>query len=139
MRTLVFAIGNTLRGDDGVAHRVADLLDARPEVEVRRVAQLTPELAEEVAGAASVVFVDADPSAGEVRLERLAATPGRGPISHSMSAGELITLAERLYGFHGVAYLCHVPAQRFAAGEELTAVAEEGARAAAESVTELLA
>jgi hydrogenase maturation protease len=138
LHTVVLAIGNTLRGDDGVADHVADLLGARSGVDVRRVHQLTPELAEELAHATAVVFVDADPRATEARLERLIPAPQRSPLTHSVTAGELVMLAEQLYGFQGVAYLCHVPAEDFTEGDSLSEVAEAGARAAAQCVLALL-
>ena len=126
-----------MRGDDGVAHHVAGLLTPRPGVEVLRVAQLAPELAEEAARAETVVLVDADAEASGVFFDRLSAAPGRGTISHSMTPGELIMLAERLYGFRGAAYMCHVPAEDFAPGEGLTGLAETGARAAADRLMAL--
>ena len=138
MQVLVLAIGNAVRGDDGVAHRVADLLETHTRIEVRRVAQLTPELAEDVAGVAAVVLVDADATASEAWLERLAGTSQFPPITHSMKPGELVMLAQQLYNFRGVAYLCHVPAQDFAPGEALTPVAEAAAREAAQTIESLL-
>ena len=138
MAALVVAVGNTLRGDDGVAHRVADLLGAHPGVEVRRVHQLTPELAEEMARATTVVFVDADVQASAACLERLTATPQSAPITHTMTPNAVVMLATRLYGFQGEAYLCHVPAQDFTAGGPLTPVAEVGARAATKKILDLL-
>jgi hydrogenase maturation protease len=139
MRTVVLAIGNTLRGDDGVADRVANLLGEPSGVDVRRVHQLTPELAEELAHATAVVFVDADPGAAEARVERLVPAPQRSPFTHTVTPGDLVLLAEQLYGFQGVAYLCHVPARNFMEGDSLSEVAEAGARAAAECVLALLA
>jgi hydrogenase maturation protease len=136
--TLVIAIGNTLRGDDGVAHRVADLLGGPPGVDVRRVHQLTPELGEELAQAKTVVFVDADVKAAMVRLEPLTAVSQPAAITHTMSPNELVMLATRLYGFEGEAYLCRVPVQDFAPGSTLTPTAEAGALAAAKKVAELL-
>ena len=138
MHTVVLAIGNTLRGDDGVADHVADLLGSRSGMGVRRVHQLTPELAEEMAHATAVVFVDADPGAVEARLERLVPTPQRSPLTHTVTPGELVILAEQLYDFQGVAYLCHVPAESFTEGDSLSEVAEAGARAAAQCVLALL-
>jgi len=138
VHTVVLCIGNTLRGDDGVASHVADLLGARSGVDVRRVHQLTPELAEEIAHATAVVFVDADPGVTEARLERLVPAPQRSPLTHSVTAGELVLLAEQLYGFQGVTYLCHVPAENFTEGDSLSEVAEAGARAAAQCVLALL-
>ncbi len=138
MHIVVLAIGNTLRGDDGVADHVADLLGARAGVDVRRLHQLTPELAEEIAHAAAVIFVDADPEVAEARLERLVPAPQRSAFTHTVTPGDLVILAEQLYGFQGVAYLCRVPAENFAEGESLSEVAEAGARAAAECVLALL-
>ena len=138
MHTLVLAIGNTLRGDDGVAAHVADLLGTRAGVAVRRVHQLAPELAEEMAHAVAVVFVDADPGVAEARLERLAPAPQRSPFTHKVTASELVMLAEKLYGFQGAAYLCHVPAEDFTESDSLSEVAKAGARAAAQCVLALL-
>jgi hydrogenase maturation protease len=132
------AIGNTLRGDDGVAERVADLLEPRPGVKVRRMHQLTPELSDEVARAETVILVDADVEAREVYLDRIHAAPGRGTVTHSMTPGELIAFAERLYGFHGTAYMCHIPVENFEPGEQLSALAAQGAEAAARRIMELL-
>ena len=138
MAALVVAVGNTLRGDDGVAHRVADLLGVRPGLDVKRVQQLTPELAEEMAHAATIVFVDADVESRSAWLEPVPAAPQRGPITHTMTPNELVMLAGRLYGFQGEAYLCHVPAEDFTPGGGLTPLAEAGARSAMEKVAELL-
>jgi hydrogenase maturation protease len=135
---LVIAVGNTLRGDDGVGHRVADLLSEPPGMEIRRVQQLTPELAEALARVGTVVIVDADVDARAVRLERLTAIPQRAPIAHIVSPSELVRLAEQLYGFQGKVYLCRVPAEDFVAGAALTPVAEAGAQAAVRKILELL-
>lgn len=137
MASFVVAVGNTLRADDGVAHRVADFLDL-PGLMVRRVHQLTPELAEEIARAPIVVFVDADVETRAARLERLAAKAQPAPITHTMTPNQILMLAERHYGFRGEAYLCHVPAEDFAAGGGLTHVAQAGACATAQKILDLL-
>jgi Ni,Fe-hydrogenase maturation factor len=77
VRTLVVAIGNSLRADDGVAHRVADLLTG---LTLRRVHQLTPELAAEMQQADMVVFLDADPAADAPSLERIEAAAETGSL-----------------------------------------------------------
>ena len=138
MQALVLAIGNTLRGDDGAAHYVADLLGAHAGVDVRRVHQLTPELAEEMAGARTVVFVDADTAATETRMERVTAAPRCSPVSHAMAPDELIRLAEQLYGYRGATYLCRIPAQDFTPHGTLSEATEASVREAAKLVTVLL-
>jgi hydrogenase maturation protease len=127
--TVLIAIGNTLRRDDGAAHRVLDLLGA---VEGIRCHQLTPEMAEEIAGAERVVFIDADIEPGEARIEPLdeGSAIGRSP-THFVHPAELVALARQLFGFQGKAWLCHVPGEDFSDGEDLSPVAEASATAAA--------
>ena len=56
--SLVIAIGNGLRGDDGAAaHLLAGL--GRPAPALRQVQQLTPELSADLAAVRRVLFVDA--------------------------------------------------------------------------------
>jgi Ni,Fe-hydrogenase maturation factor len=113
-------------------------METGPEVAMRHVLQLTPELACEIAGAPVVVFVDADPHAAEPRIEPVMPYGGSGtPLGHTMSAAEVVGLAQRLYGFRGAAYLCRVPAAGFE-GEGLSPHAEAGARGAAELLRALL-
>jgi len=71
---LVIGYGNTLRRDDGVGVRAAEMMaaDSRfADVEVLTAYQLTPELSLDIATASLVVFVDADvrglPGSIEVR------------------------------------------------------------------------
>ena len=73
-RCLILACGNTLRSDDGVGPKLAAWAEERfrQESEVRVISrqQFTPELAELIAAADSVLFVDssASPPPGRVRL-----------------------------------------------------------------------
>ena len=130
MKILCIAIGNSLRGDDGVAHRIAERLERSAGVEVRSVLQLAPEDASEVAHAEVVVFIDADVDATEPSIEPVITAGLRGtPLLHSLRPCEVVWFAERLFGFAGRAYLCRVPVEAFE-GEGLTAVAEAGAAGA---------
>ena len=138
MKVLCIAIGNSLRGDDGVAHRVAERMEARDEVVACGVFQLTPEIAPEMARAETVVFIDADIDAREAAIEPVTTAGVRGaPLAHSMTPCEIVCLAERLYGFAGQAYLCRIPVESFD-GEGLSDTAEAGANAALALLRELL-
>jgi hydrogenase maturation protease len=140
MRSTVIAVGNILRRDDGVAHRVLDLLGPRTGVSRRGVLQLTPEIAAEIANSGLVFFLDADPGAVRPYLAPVEADPGRRtPTAHSMTPAEVILLARHLYGFAGTASLCHLPAADLSEGRTLTPEAEAGARAAAHLITKELA
>jgi hydrogenase maturation protease len=128
---LLIAIGSTLRRDDGVAHRVLDLLGERPQVHTRRVVQLTPEMVAEFPPAGDVVLLDADLAPGEVTVEAVPSAAARTPLAHSLRVEELVALARELFGFRGMAYLCRVPGVDFGAGEGLSPQAEANAQAAA--------
>jgi hydrogenase maturation protease len=74
---LCIAIGNPLRGDDGVAHHVLELLPQYEQMRVLEVIQLMPELASEITGADAVIFLDADASVTEVTFEVVSDYPTR--------------------------------------------------------------
>jgi hydrogenase maturation protease len=102
---LVIACGNLQRGDDGVAWRVLDALEAseaphdpRP-LRLLRVPQLVPELAELVSGARGVIFVDAraDGSPGTVGCQITGPGVGPTPLSHALTPPVLLLYAERLF------------------------------------------
>ncbi len=136
MPALVIAIGNRLRGDDGVAHYVADLLHG---VTLLRVHQLAPEIAAELQNADTVIFLDADPGAEAPSLERIEEPAGTtGPLSHSMTPEILVAIASRLYGFRGEAWLCRLPARDFSASTELSPQAAAQLDTAAQLVHQLL-
>lgn len=133
MQTIYIAMGNALRGDDGVALRVLELLEPAPGSLTRTVTQLTPELAAEIAPAKRVVFIDADPSSSRPQITPVDCSTLRStPLAHALSPAELVRLAESLYGFAGQACICHVPAAVFDAGCRLSRRAEQGAIGAAE-------
>ncbi|MGA7340159.1 MAG: hydrogenase maturation protease [Terracidiphilus sp.] len=105
VRCLILACGNTLRGDDGVGPWLADWAEehfaAQAEVRVVSRQQWTPELAEEIAGAESVIFVDSSVATapGAVRLTPV--DPGSGKPAagaHHMDAEDLLALGRELYG-----------------------------------------
>jgi hydrogenase maturation protease len=127
----MIAIGNTLRRDDGVAHRVLDLLGEMPAIRTLRIAQLTPEIAAEFASPDDVVFIDADVQAGEVTMEAIRAGKGRMLLGHSASIAEVVAFARTLFDFQGGVYLCRVPGVDFGTGEGLSPEAERNARSAA--------
>ena len=104
IRCLILACGNTLRSDDGVGPWLAAWAEQRfepvPAVRVLSRQQWTPDLAEDVALAESVVFIDSsvESSPGEVRIRPVEpAAAGPGLASHHISAPELLALSQELY------------------------------------------
>lgn len=103
-RCLILACGNTLRGDDGIGPWLADWAaeqfsnDARVRVISRQ--QWTPELAEEIAAAESVIFIDcsATEPPGSVSMQEVhPAAPAQGLATHHIDAAELLALSQELY------------------------------------------
>jgi len=103
-RCLILACGNTMRGDDGVGLWLAEWAERRfaeqPGVRVIASFQWTPDLAEDVARAGSVLFIDSsvDSAPGSVKLTHVEpAPPGQGHSTHHLDAAELLALARDLY------------------------------------------
>jgi hydrogenase maturation protease len=103
-RCLILACGNTLRGDDGVGLWLAQWAEQRFSLQsgVRVIAdhQWTPELAEDVARAHSVLFIDCSLSleSGSLHLSPVEPVSG-GPEhnTHHLGAAELLALGRELY------------------------------------------
>lgn len=103
LHTLVIGYGSPIRGDDAIGPLAADALAAGPmppglTVLSRHV--LTAELAEDLAAADRVIFLDAavDGRPGEVRVRRLG--PDAAAIStmaHFLDPRELLAWCETLY------------------------------------------
>lgn len=103
-RCLILAAGNTLRSDDGIgpylAEWAADHFGDRGGVRVLSRQQWTPELAEDLAHADAVVFVDSSaasaPGAVQLAAVEAAASPA-GIATHHLSAEQLLGLCLELY------------------------------------------
>jgi hydrogenase maturation protease len=132
---LIIGYGNTLRSDDGVGAHVAREVEAKgwPGVRAIASAQLTPELAADVAQAQQVIFVDAD-AVGEphgVRVVELWADANAvGPMTHHATPRGVLALAAALYDRCPPAFLVSIPGVNFALGEGLSPIAAQGAEMA---------
>ena len=138
MAALIIAIGNPMRHDDGVAHRV----EIPRNVARRAVLQLTPEIAAEVAHYETVVFVDADVSAKEVRIGPVDTAPSPGLLAlllaHVCRPAEIVAIARALFGFSGHAYTCHIPVSDLSEGEGLSRSASQFSQQASRAIDGLI-
>jgi len=128
---LIVAYGNPLRCDDGVAWRAADALAPKcseSDVEILRLHQLTPELADTVRYFRCVMFVDAAPcdrsknQPGMIRVEEIrgfTSEPAR--FSHVLSPKKVLNLAWQLYDARPRAFVITVAGQDFDHGDCLSA------------------
>src|ERR1700694_1773272 len=102
---LIIGIGNPLRSDDGLGWAVADQLSQGGNVgcDIRRVHQLTPELAQLMAAANLVVMIDAshEGEPGELRIRTLSSSASAYPGAvgtHYTTPEELAALTAEVYG-----------------------------------------
>jgi len=156
MSTLLIAIGNTLRRDDGVAHRVLEVLGPLPDdVTVRALMQLTPEISEEISHFGRILIVDAEAAQTPTAPGELPGSPASAALSpaikpivreasynaalcHSMGAAEIVALSRSLYAFDGEAHLCHIPVPDFSEGEGVSPDGEANAQEAAALIRDFL-
>jgi len=104
-RCLVLACGNSLRSDDGVGLKLALWAEERfrqnPEVRVIARQQWTPDLAEDIAAADSVLFVDASVKSPPGRVHLIPVSSRVDPsaqASHHLTPNQLLGLTRTLYG-----------------------------------------
>ncbi len=112
---LVMGFGNPTRGDDGAGWEVARRLGLReiPAVETRVSQQLNVELIEEWGAYEKVLFIDADPQADRVRVERVVPQPKASASTHHLAPEALLQLSKSLKNVSPPLYLCRVPASHF--------------------------
>jgi hydrogenase maturation protease len=127
---LIVAYGNPLRSDDGIAWRAADALAPKffeSDVEIIRLHQLTPELADTVRNFGTVIFVDAEScdashdKPGTIRLEEIrGGTSDPARFSHVLSPKKVLDLALQLYGASPWAFVITVTGDSFGHGDSLS-------------------
>jgi hydrogenase maturation protease len=151
IRCLILACGNTLRGDDGAGIWLARWAEQRfantDGLRIIARQQWTPELAEEIAGSESVLFIDCsvDSPAGSVQLTPVEPAKGvQGFATHHLGAAELLALGGELYGpLPRIALLLTIGAASTELGEELSgavkAALPDACRLLEETVLRLLA
>jgi hydrogenase maturation protease len=105
IQCLILACGNTLREDDGVGPFLAQWAEEHwrddPRVRVLCDHQWTPDMAEEIAAADTLIFVDSalDQAAGQIILRELSpASLKPGLVTHHLGAAELLSVSQELYG-----------------------------------------
>ena len=124
---LLLACGNPLRGDDGfggwVASRAQEQFDSS-QLDVMASRQFTPEMAEPISTADTVIFLDCSATSepGQISLHPVEATTKPARImTHHMSPESLLWMSHELYGrVPRVAYLITVGGASFKMEERLS-------------------
>lgn len=127
-RVLVVGYGNIMRRDDAAGVHAAHQLEERyrdcGEVRVIAAHQLTPELAEDLADAKYVLFLDAAAAnpPGKIVEAPLAADGVVGALEHSVSPGALLVFSEQLYGEAPSAFVLTINGSSFEVGTGISPV-----------------
>jgi hydrogenase maturation protease len=139
-KIVAFALGNTVRADDGAGIALARGLSALvPELEVIEAQELMPEHADVIGNARGVLFLDASVAGtpGEIRASRVIPRHAREAILHALTPEEVLGLARALHGRAPPAGLVTVAGREFAFGEGLSAEVEAALPRAREMAREL--
>lgn len=139
-KIVAFALGNTIRADDGAGIALARGLAALvPGLEVIEAQELAPEHADAIGDAAGVLFLDASVVGvpGEIQASRLVPRVARAAILHALTPEEVLGLARAIHGSAPPAGLVTVAGREFAFGEGLSAEVEAALPRACELAREL--
>ena len=134
---LVIGYGNTLRGDDGVGPCVAESVGKLnlPGVRTLVCPLLTPELAEPIAHAAKVIFVDAAVDAPtEVQWRKLEPNETSQLMAHAADPRTMLALARDVFGHVPEAWWLTIPAVDLGFSEEFSPEVQRGFAEAVEKI-----
>ena len=141
---LVIGYGNSLRGDDAVGRLVAEEVASwqRPNVAAISVTQLLPELAQQVAAARVVIFVDAcaDEDVASVSIRKLSLAPiaSNATPTHFAAATDILRLAQSCFGHAPPAWLVAIAAREFGLTEEVSPATRQNIAPAIDAVRQLV-
>jgi len=142
---VVIGYGNPLRGDDGIGPQVIEQLKLRfPASEVIELIschQLNPELADDIARADHVIFIDATdkPAASDVVCESVIPQSAKRTYSHQLEPASLLAMAADLYGTCTPGTMITVAGESFDRRIGLSARAERGVAQTMATVEQLVA
>ena len=134
---LVIGYGNTLRGDDGVGPRVAEAVGKlrMPGVRTLICPLLTPELADPISRAGTVIFVDAAVDApNQVRWRKLEPNETSQLMAHAADPRTMLAIARDVFGHVPEAWWLTIPAVDLGFREDFSPEAQRGFEAAVEKI-----
>lgn len=134
---LVIGYGNTLRSDDGVGPKLVEAIEVLklPGVRTLVCQQLSPEYAEPISQADTVIFVDAAVDAPrEVQLRPLEPGETAQIMAHAADPRTMLALARDVFGHAPKAWWLTIPAMSLEFGEALSPETERGLQQAIERI-----
>ncbi|HLX94331.1 MAG TPA: hydrogenase maturation protease [Verrucomicrobiae bacterium] len=137
---LVIGYGNPLRCDDGVGPKVAEAVEALqlPGVHTLVCQQLSPEHAEPISRARTVVFVDAALDVpDETQFRKLEPGETSQLMAHAADPRTMLALARDVFGHAPEAWWLTIPAVKLGFGTDFSPVAERGFETAVQAIKNL--
>ena len=137
---LLVGYGNTLRSDDGVGPKVVEAIAALnlPGVETLICDLLTPEVADPISRADTVVFVDAAIDApAEVQLRTLLPADSSQIMAHAADPRTVLALAHDVFGHAPEAWWLTIPVKDIGIGEQFSDLAWKGVGRAIQKIRDL--
>ena len=134
---MVIGYGNTLRGDDGVGPRVAEVVGGLglPGVRTLICPLLTPEIADPISRASKVIFVDAAVDATEeVLWRKLEPTKSSQIMGHAADPRTMLALARDVFGHTPEAWWLTIPAVEMGFSEQFTPSVQRDLKIAVEKI-----
>jgi hydrogenase maturation protease len=129
VRCLILACGNTLRSDDGIGPWLAEWAEERfagnDSIRIIARQQWTPELAEDVAQADRVLFIDCsiESEPGSMKIAPIEPAAAKGGVAtHHQGAPELLALSQQLFQASPHAMLLTIGAGSTELGETFSEV-----------------
>jgi len=139
---LVIGYGNSLRSDDGIGPRVAEAIEALklPGVRTLDCQLLSPELADPIARARRVIFVDAavDEMDG-VKFRELVPGDTSQLMAHAADPRTMLALARDVFGRTPDAWWLTIPAIHMGFGTDFSPATEAGFHSAFVEIQRLTA
>ncbi len=137
---LVIGYGNTLRSDDGVGPKVVEAIEELklPGVRTLICQQLSPEYAEPISQADTVIFVDAAVDAPkEVQLRPLEPNESSQLMAHAADPRTMLALARDVFGHVPKAWWLTIPAVNLEFSETLSSETQRRFHEAVEKIQTL--
>ena len=137
---LLIGYGNTLRSDDGVGPKVVAAIAALnlSGFQTLTCDLLTPELADPISRAETVLFVDAAIDApAEVQLRPLTPADSSQIMAHAADPRTMLALARDVFCHAPNAWWLTIPVEHMGIGEHFSDLAQQGVAAAIETIRDL--
>ncbi|MGB5595128.1 MAG: hydrogenase maturation protease [Crocosphaera sp.] len=143
-KILIIGYGNTLRGDDGVGYKIAEIIDQWNLDNITSIAvhQLTPDLAEKISQVDTVIFIDAiyvtDINTAKIDIKPISINPQINNLGHHNNPEQLLSLTQAIYQNIPLAYWILIPAINFNFSEEFSPITQKCVTLALEKIKTLL-